>query len=303
MWQLFSTAMVALCLLTSSDTARKLEVRFSCDAILYSDMIVEGNIIDVTRKSAPVVRARPSAPKSLHSYSIRITVITVEIDGVFKGDYADGTVDFIAYTSASNFRDNYNIGDRILVGLWWDSEVFDGSYVLWSDRARLRKRSDGRWDRQDERKTTPFSYEEIKELILESDPMVLAKSSELVLVGIVASSDFVALDWYEESEIKGHLATLDIKEVLRGPKVENITFFAPKVGRDWPIWRYPAPWVITPGKTYCVFLKKHDGNYILHGGINGVYLLEGENLLFRESTAMTFTLSSIRNALRNSKKD
>lgn len=269
-------------------------VRSQCRDALYSDLVVRGYIISVTTELTSVGDAMPWEDIELHQLYTKLAYVKVKIEEVVRGRFDQNEIEFVVYADQSRFRLNYRIGDEMLVGLQWKENVVGGKYVLWSDGARFINIDSNSWQQQSPKQLV-FKTNEITNLFVESDPVRLASQSDFIVVGQVAGIRESKLKSEDGETVFFDLVDIEVKEVINGEYAKTIQIRVPTGGDYWPEWRYPKPRSLKIGNVYCVLLKQIGDQYYIHGGVNGVFQVESNRLLFREDTTADFSLSTLRN--------
>jgi hypothetical protein len=244
----------------------------------------------------PLAAETVADPQDRHyRVAIEVTLVTVRVDTVLRGELVDPTVTFVAQTGWSNFRKNYEIGSPVTVGLQWWGYMLGGSYVLYSDEARFVRTKDG-WIPQGHRHGR-FSDDDFKQVLDATRPENLAQGADVIVIGTVSRSDYLEVASNDGGTNLVMRVELLVDEVVKGDKADTLNVTWAVRGGSKAHRLAPAPRTIEDGKKYIFFLQRDDESLELYGGVSGIYVVKGSALLFRGTSPIAASVGQIRNSL------
>jgi hypothetical protein len=260
----------------------------------YCDIVVRGTIQSATEELKPENEATPMLPEGSPDFSVRVAMIRMTAEEVMRGSLTAESLEFVAFVGMSIFKNNYVVGQEIVVGLVWGQDVLGGSYWLPSEHARIIRDSAGWVDQGGGAVLTDLSR--LKRSLSQVAPEQVMKESDVAITGEVRDVRVETI--HGENEQTAVLMSIELKNVqsLSGQAMPSeITVKQITSGDFWPAWRDSAPPREMPpkGKQYCFFLRKIDDGYAVVRGINGMFEVRDGRLYFAGRTPVNLTTQQV----------
>ncbi|HEX5131080.1 MAG TPA: hypothetical protein VFX92_01190 [Candidatus Krumholzibacteria bacterium] len=262
------------------------------------DVVVSGDVIAVERSLEPATEALPMLMMQRADDFTQVTRVRMDVREVFWGEGVPRSIEFLVFASLSLYRDDYAVGQRMLVGLVWGDDVLAGNYWLHSERGRLLFSGIG-WKVQDGSEVFADLIT-VREAFSAVAPSQTIESADLVVVGVLrdvrrtqeitpsgTDAAFMRMQFVDLVPIVGDLVASELNVV-------QITS-----GDYWPEWRDTTPFR-TPetGRTYCMALRKVGADYAIINGINGIWEVRGDDLYFSGRSRSGLRIGAIREIRR-----
>ncbi|HET6349002.1 MAG TPA: hypothetical protein VFH88_07965 [Candidatus Krumholzibacteria bacterium] len=288
--------LIASLLLAALVGASPLEPAWVTD-FRYCDLVVKGQVTDVTVEVKPRRQAMPMVPGGNDDSGVDVATTTLAVDEVMRGNTQQDSIRFVSFVGASLFKKNYSVGQELIVGLNWGKDVLGGSYWLFSEHGRFIHEENGWVNQGDGRVLTDLT--ELQKRLSDVSPESVLNQCELAVVGAVDSMKAKTIYGPDKSDAVQWSIFLRDSRSIRGATVPSeIAIRQITSGNYWPDWRDPAPLrsMIEPGTRYCFFLKKIEDGYAPVRGINGMFEVRDDSLYFAGRTPIDITIDDIKRA-------
>lgn len=284
-----------LCLmLVMARDGRGSQLTRECTALLYSDLVVRGTVVSVTRRVEQVGIVMPMLPTAQPELFTEFAEVRLSVEEIMRGSVDTDTIGFVAYVTASIFRDNYEPEQRMVVGLTWGENVLGGSYWMSSDSGRFLL-GDAGWYQQ-EGKLVVHDLEEFRMLLAPVSPLSVLALSDLVVIGDMTGS---AIDYPVSPEGEEYALMryrfVNVEALKGGPVDQRIEVKSITSGNYWPDWRIDetSPHLLR-GTRYCLFLKRVGGDLFVMRGANGAFEVRGNRLFYPGRSCVDLTTDQVR---------
>lgn len=247
---------------------------------LFGDLVVHGRVSAFKEERVPMNQLRKyTIPSDAGVYGA-VSRVTIDVNEVMKGVSELHHVTFVmrAWVRADVLR---RLGTEVVVALRWNPTLLGGTYEL--PLAEGLYAFDGQtFVSQGEVKGgRRHSLRELKGKIETVRLDSVAREADGVFVGTVESMS----DSNRYADENGQFGTIRrtvfrVDDVVFGEFPNYVTVTSVVYGTYWPQWRTMMPRRIAVGQQYYVLIRRAGDIIYVPGGVNGIFRIEGENLLY-----------------------
>jgi len=191
------------------------------------------------------------------------------------------------------------IGKRVILCGQWKPKL--GNYFVSKEWGGYVRTIDG-WLSLDARET--LSDEAVASAIKSVSIQELTQRSDIVAIGRV--EELVDSAWTSSSgsRIQARIVHLRVQQVLKGNyRSVRISFLTIVSGLDTPAWRTPIPVQIAVGETWFVFLNDEGRFYRPVDGLNGLLLVDGDEVLYDRLVRCRLSKSRLVSAVQDASRE
>jgi hypothetical protein len=248
-------------------------------SVQYSDLVVRGMIKLVSTENVP------DDGKQYPSTVLQLTVSEV-IKGAWKSPEIKVVLVGTAELGTVGVTYDYVAGDEVILCLRFDPDAMGGIYRFWGDSQSYVNRS-GSWKT---RHGNSVSIDDVRAAARQTDPGVMAREADAVLVGTVQSVELRTLN-HDGSSTAGdddapRKPTADYVRVLatdgfKGASAgDSLLVRVLRRGSQLDWWAdMPA---LQAGKSYLMFLKWDGIGYYSFRGFNGFLEARNDQLMLND---------------------
>jgi len=247
---------------------------------LFGDLVVHGHVVKFEDEIVPLEQIRKYVPSAFKGKYGRVLRVTIAVQDMLKGFEENAEVSFVAraWVEVPKLR---SVGSDVIVALQWNETLFGGTYELSSSEALYAYNGSTFVLQGGVLRGRELSLEELHGKIKTVGLDNVTRASTAVFIGTVegiSDSTYGANERDEGGRIRRIVFHVD--EIVEGQLEDTVVVSSVLLGPYWPDWRYEMPTKVTLGEQYYVFVKTEDGVTYVPGGVNGMFLVRGDELLY-----------------------